>query len=266
MRINAVRGPILVSAMLTAVFVPLVTSSHAALGVSVGMSDSASASTSASPLPSLAASPTTSPSPSPSASASASPSASPSPTATPSPSSNGDSTAALGTFYRAVLDVRPDMPGITAQQYYGIGQAFCTRAELSENQFIDIQQAYAMPAVTLDYDPSIAMAMVEAAPLGFIEENQGLFGFGASDLDTSTLNAFRLRLCADHSLWISYQRFVFEQLESLGPWQTNPAYNDPAVAADMWRDDLADWSSALGLAAAAADLSILIGASIRFGP
>lgn len=241
MRVNAVRGPILVSAMLAAVFVPLVTSSHAAMGVSVSGSPSPSPTLSASASPSLMPSPAASPS----ASASASPSVSP--TATPSPSPTVDSTTALGTFYRAVLDVRPDMPGITARQYYYIGQAFCTTGELSEDQFIDIQQAYALPAVTLDYDPSIAMAMVEAAPLDFIEQNQGVFGFGASDLDTATLNAFRLKLCADHPLWVSYQRFVFEQLESIGPWQTNPAYNDPAVAADMWRDDLADWSAALGL-------------------
>lgn len=213
-RVNAVRGPILVSAMLAAVFVPLATSSHAALGVSMG--SSASPSPTASTLPS------------------------------PSPSPTGDSTAELATFYRAVLDVRPDLPGITAQQYYDIGQAFCTGDELSQDQFIEVQQAYAMPAMTLAYDPSIATAMVEAAPIDFIDENQAAFGFDASDLDTATLNAFRTKLCANHQLWLAYERFVLEQLESLGPWQTDPAYDDPAVIARLWRDDLSAWQAALG--------------------
>jgi hypothetical protein len=224
MRMSAVRGPILVSAMLTAVFVPLVTSSHAALGVSV-----------AGP-----AAPSASASDSPSAPDSAPPSASP----TPSPTDNG--AAELGTFYRWVLDVRPDMPGITAQQYYYIGQAFCTSDDLTEDQFISIQQAYAMPAATLAYDPSIATAMVEAAPMDFIEENQATFGFGASELDTGTLNAFRSKLCQDHQLWLTYARYVIQQLASLGPWQTDPAYADPATAAQLWRDDLSAWESALG--------------------
>ena len=154
--------------------------------------------------------------------------------------------AELGAFYRSVLDVRPDMPGITNQQYYYIGQAFCTSDELSTDQFINIQQAYAMPAATLAYDPSIATAMVEAAPMDFIEQNRAVFGFGASDLDTATLNAFRSKLCQDHRLWLSYARFVLQQLESLGPWQTDPTYNDPAVAARLWSDDLSAWESALG--------------------
>lgn len=208
MRINAVRGLILVSVMLTAVFVPLVTSSHAASGVSVSVSSSASTS--------------------------------------PTPSSTSDATAALGTFYRWVLDVRPDMPGITAQQYYYIGQAFCTSDQLSTDQFIAIQQAYAMPAATLAYDSSIATAMVEAAPMNFIEQNQAVFGFDASNLDTGTLNAFRSKLCSNHQLWLTYARFVIQQLASLGPWQTDPTYNDPAVAARLWRNDLSAWESALG--------------------
>lgn len=230
MRISAVRGPVLVSVMLAAVFAPLATSSHAALGVSVGSSASPAVSVSASA----------------SASASASPSSSPSPTLTPTSSPAGNSAAELGTFYRWALDVRPDMPGITEQQYYYIGQAFCTRDELSEDQFIAIQQAYAMPALTLAYDPSIATAMVEAAPMNFIEENRASFGFGASDLDTATLNAFRSKLCTDHQLWLAYARYVLQQLGSLGPWQTDPAYTDPAVAARLWRDDLSAWDSALG--------------------
>ena len=234
MRINAVRGPILVSAMLAAVFVPLVTSSHAALGAGA----SSSASPSASALPSQ----TPSQSPSPPPSHSASPSAS----ATPTPSSTGNGAAELGAFYRSVLDIRPDMPGITAQQYYYIGRAFCTSDYLSQDQFIAIQQAYAMPAMTLAYDPSIATAIVEAAPVDFIDENQAAFGFSSSDLDTATLNEFRSKLCQDHRLWLSYTRFVHQQLESLGPWQTDPMYADPAVAARLWSDDLYSWESALG--------------------
>lgn len=216
MRMSALRGPVLVSVLLAAVYAPLATSSHAAVGAGVSSSASAVAS----------------------ASASASVSASPSPV--------DDSTAQLGTFYRWALDVRPDMPGITEQQYYYIGQAFCTRDDLSQDQFIAVQQAYAMPAATLAYDPSIATAMVEAAPMNFIEENRALFGFGASDLDTATLNAFRLKLCQDHQLWLDYARYVLQQLGSLGPWQTDPAYSDPAVAARMWKDDLSAWESALG--------------------
>jgi len=218
MRIKALRGPVLVSVLLTAVLAPMATSSHAALGVTVSSS------------------------PSPAASASASASAS----VSPSPSPVDDGIAQLGTFYRWALDVRPDMPGITERQYYYIGQAFCTRDELSQDQFIAVQQAYAMPAATLAYDPSIATAMVEAAPMNFIEENRALFGFSASDLDTATLNAFRSKLCQDHELWLDYARYVLQQLGSLGPWQTDPAYNDPAVAARLWKDDLSAWESALG--------------------
>lgn len=224
MRVNAVRGAILVSAMLTAAFVPLVTSSHAAFGVSVSSSAVPAASASASPLDP------------------ASPSSSP----TPTPSSTGNGSDEWAEFYRSVLDVRPDLPGITARQYYAIGRAFCTSDELSTDQFVAIQQAYAMPAATLAYDPSIATAMVEAAPMGFVEQNQGAFGFSVTDLDTATLNAFRLKLCHDPQLWLSYARFVLQQLGSLGPWQSDPAYGDPAVAARLWRDDLAAWESALG--------------------
>lgn len=137
------------------------------------------------------------------------------------------------------------MPGITERQYYYIGQAFCTSDELSQDQFIAIQQAYAMPATTLAYDPSIATAIVEAAPMDFIQENQGQFGFGVSDLDATTLNAFRSKLCQDHPLWLAYAQFVHQQLESLGPWQTDPMYDDPAVTARLWSDDLSAWESAL---------------------
>ncbi len=138
------------------------------------------------------------------------------------------------------------MPGISEQQFYYIGQAFCTNASLSQDQFIGIQQAYAMPAATLAYDSSISTAMVEAAPMDFIEENQAVFGFSASDLDRSTLNAFRLKLCQDHQIWLSYAHFVYEQLLSLGPWQTDPTYSDPTVAARFWSNDLSAWQSALG--------------------
>lgn len=238
MRTNAVRRPILVFAALTAVFVPLMTSEHAAMGIGVRPSPSSSGSAVASNGASAA------PAPAPSAARPTHPHT-PKPKPSPSESGAAQSVAEQGAFYRSVLDVRPDMPGIDNQKYYYIGKAFCTSSDLGDDAFIQIQQAYAMPAGTLAYDDSIATAMVEAAPMEFIAENQALFGFDATNLDTSTLNAFRWKLCGDHRLWRAYAKFVREQLESLGPWRTDPSYTDPDQAAQLWSDDLTAWESAL---------------------
>ena len=241
MRLNAVRSPILAFAALTAVFVPLMTSSNAALGF--GARDAASPSASGSAVPSFA----------PSAADSASAPASPKPATAPAPvhlrprpKPTVPAIVAEGEFYRSVLDLRPDMPGISARQYYYIGQAFCTSANLGDDRLGQVQQAYAMPAGTLEYDTSMAEMILQTAPMEFVQENQVAFGFDGSDIDTATLNAFRKKLCADHPLWRAYAGFVREQLESLGPWQTDPSYNDPGQTAQLWSDDLSAWESALG--------------------
>jgi hypothetical protein len=235
MRFNAVRSPILAFAALTAVFVPLMTSSNAALGL--GARDAASPSASGSAAPSGAES----------ASAPASPEPAPAPVRPrPRPKPSVPPIVAAGEFYRSVLDLRPDMPGISARQYYYIGQAFCTSANLGDDQLGQVQQAYAMPAGTLEYDTSMAEMILQTAPMEFVQENQVAFGFDGSDIDSATLNAFRKKLCADHPLWRAYAGFVREQLESLGPWQTDPSYNDPGQTAQLWSDDLSAWESALG--------------------
>jgi hypothetical protein len=237
MRINAVRSPILVFAALTAVFVPLMTSSNAALGF--GVLDSASPS----------AAPSTGPSTAPSGSESQQPGPAPIPIRhrhRPKPRPTAPSIAEQGAFYRSVLDLRPDLPGISAQQYYYIGQAFCTSADLGDDQLSQVQQAYAMPAGTLDYDSSMAEMILQTAPMEFVQENQVAFGFDGSEIDSSTLNAFRKKLCSDHSLWRAYAGFVRGQLESLGPWQTDPSYQDPNQSAQLWSSDLNAWESALG--------------------
>ena len=243
MRINAVRSPILAFAALTAVFVPLMTSTDAALGVSPGASASPSASSAsdlASPPPPARHHhphhrPTPKPTPTPS------PTKTPTKTGKPAPT-----TAEKGAFYRSVLDLRPDMPGISDQQYYYIGQAFCTNADLGYDALNQVQQAYSMPAGTLAYDNSMATMMLETAPMEFIQENQDTFGFDGSDLDTTTLNAFRRKLCTDHGLWTSYARFVREQLETLGPWQNDPSFDgDPSQSSQLWGNDLATWRAAL---------------------
>ena len=233
MRLNAVRSPILAFAALTAVFVPLMTSSNAALGL--GARDAASPSASGSAAPSGAGS----------ASAPASPE--PAPVhRRPRPKPSVPPIVAEGEFYRSVLDLRPDMPGLSARQYYYIGQAFCTSANLGDDRLGRVQQAYAMPAGTLEYDTSMAEMILQTAPMEFVQENQVAFGFDGSDIDTATLNAFRRKLCADHPLWRAYAGFVREQLESLGPWQTDPSYRDPGQTAQLWSDDLSAWESALG--------------------
>jgi hypothetical protein len=146
-----------------------------------------------------------------------------------------------------VLDLRPDLGGITDQQYYYIGRAFCTSADLGDDQIDQVQLAYAMPANTLAYDSSMSDMILQTAPMEFVQENQVAFGFDGSDIDTSTLNAFRKKLCANHPLWRQYAQFVRAQLETLGPWQTDPAFaEDPDQTAQMWRDDLSAWESALG--------------------
>ncbi|HWG22586.1 hypothetical protein [Actinospica sp.] len=245
MRINAVRSPILVFAALTAVFVPLMTSSHAALGLGVRDSASPSASDSASPVPASSAQPAPvrqRPKPAPT----------PKPAPKPTPTGSGKaghapSIAAQGAFYRSVLDLRPDMPGISAQQYYYIGQAFCTSADLGDDELGQIQQAYAMPANSLAYDSSMADMILQTAPMEFVQENQVAFGFDGSEIDTSTLNAFRKKLCVNHPLWRAYARFVRTQLETLGPWGTDPSFaGDPNQTSQMWNDDLSAWESALG--------------------
>jgi hypothetical protein len=235
MRLNAVRSPILAFAALTAVFVPLMTSSNAALGF--GARDAASPSASGSAVPSGVES----------ASAPASPAPAPAPVRLrPRPKPSVPPIVAEGEFYRSVLDLRPDMPGISARQYYYIGQAFCTSANLRDDQLGQVQQAYAMPAGTLEYDTSMAEMILQTAPMEFVQENQVAFGFDGSDIDSATLNAFRKKLCADHPLWRAYAGFVREQLESLGPWQTDPSYNEPGQTAQLWSEDLSAWESALG--------------------
>jgi hypothetical protein len=230
MRINAVRSPILVFAALTAVFVPVMTSSNTALGFGVRESASPSASDSASASPEPPA-----------------PAVAPAPKPKPRPRPKPPTPAEQGAFYRSVLDLRPDLPGISAQQYYYIGEAFCTSSDLGDDQLGQVQQAYAMPANTLAYDNSMADMILQTAPMEFVQENQVAFGFDGSDIDTSTLNAFRKKLCRDHPLWRSYAGFVRMQLETLGPWQTDPSYSeDPGQTAQMWSDDLSAWESALG--------------------
>jgi len=235
MRINAVRSPILVFAALTAVFVPLMTAPNVALGVSPSGSASPSASAASD-----------------AASAPASVASAPAhhhprkPVPAPDASAHAPTIAEKGAFYRSVLDLRPDMPGIDDRQYYYIGQAFCTNADLGYDQLNRVQQAYSMPAGTLAYDNSMATMMLATAPMEFIQENQDAFGFDGGDLDTSTLNAFRRKLCQDHRLWTSYARFVREQLETLGPWQSDPSLEgDADQVSQLWGNDLASWQSAL---------------------
>jgi hypothetical protein len=152
----------------------------------------------------------------------------------------------MGAFYRSVLDLRPDMPGISDEQYYYIGQAFCTQDDLDLDALNEVQTAYALPAGSLAYDESMATMMLETAPMEFIQENQDAFGFDGSDYDEPTLNAFRRKLCDDHQLWSQYAQFVHEQLETLGPWQTDPDFaDDPDESAELWGQDLATWQSAL---------------------
>ena len=239
MRINAVRSPILVFAVLTAVFVPVMTSQGAQRGPGANGGDSASASSSASPA-----------APDPSSSAAPvrhrhhhHPRRKP---PTPGQGSSGPTIAGTAAFYRSVLDLRPDMPGISNQQYYYIGQAFCTQDDMGLDALNAVQTAYAMPAGSLDYDESMATMMLETAPMEFIQENQGAFGFDGSDFDEPTLNAFRRKLCADHQLWSQYAQFVHGQLETLGPWETDPDFaDDPDQSSELWGQDLATWQSAL---------------------
>ena len=256
MRINAVRSPILVFAVLTAVFVPVMTSQGAERGAGASGGDSASASASTSA--STASDPSDSPAPAPA----------PVPAHAPAPvvpkpahrrhhhprrkpptagqTAPGPTIADTGAFYRSVLDLRPDMPGIDDEQYYSIGQALCTQGDMGLDALNEVQMAYAMPAGSLAYDESMATMMLETAPMEFIQENQGAFGFDGSDYDEPTLNAFRLKLCADHPLWSQYAQFVHEQLETLGPWQTDPDFaDDPDQSSELWGQDLATWQSAL---------------------
>jgi hypothetical protein len=246
MRINAVRSPILVFAVLTAVFVPIMTSQGAERGAGAG-DPSASASSSA-PDPSDSAAPAPAPMP---IAAVHKPvhhhrhaHHQPKPTVVgigPTPT-----IADTGAFYRSVLDLRPDMPGINDTQYYHIGQALCTQDQLGLDELNEVQTAYALPAGSLSYDDSMTTMMLETAPMEFIQENQGTFGFDGSDYDEPTLNAFRLKLCGDHRLWSQYARFVHEQLETLGPWQTDPDFaGDPDQSSELWGQDLATWESAL---------------------
>ena len=242
MRINAVRSPILVFAALTAVFVPVMTSQGAVRGP-------------ATPSGSGSASAVVSPSaPDPSGSAAPAPvvQAPPRrhhhhrPKPTPSTGSPASAVAETGAFYRSVLDVRPDIPGISDKQYYYIGQALCTQSDLGLNELNEVQAAYALPAGSLAYDNSMATMMLEAAPMEFIQENQDAFGFDGGDIDGPTLNAFRLKLCQDHQLWSAYAQFVHAQLETLGPWQTDPDFaDDPSQSSQLWGQDLATWESAL---------------------
>jgi hypothetical protein len=236
MRINAVRSPILVFAALTAVFVPVMTSQGAVRGPSAA-AGSASPSAPA-PLGSAAPAPVT-PKP-----IHHHHRAEPAPA--PATSNPGPTIAEKGAFYRSVLDVRPDIPGISDQQYYYIGQALCTQQDLGFDELSEVQAAYAMPAGSLAYDDSMSTMMLEAAPMEFIQENQDAFGFDGSNIDGPTLNAFRLKLCDDHQLWTTYAQFVHEQLETLGPWQTDPDFaGDPSQSAQLWGQDLATWQSAL---------------------
>lgn len=234
MRINAVRSPLLVFAALTAVFVPLMTSSHVALGSGLRDSAAPSASDSASPEP-------------PPVPVRQEPKPAPKPTPAGGKTNHGPSIAEQGAFYRSVLDLRPDMAGLTAQQYYYIGRAFCTSADLGDDELNQVQQAYAMPVSTLAYDNQMAAMILQTAPMEFVQENQIAFGFDGSEIDSATLNAFRKRLCQNHPLWRAYALFVRAQLESLGPWQTDPSYaGAPGQTAQLWSDDLSVWESALG--------------------
>ena len=252
MRINAVRSPILVFAVLTAVFVPIMTSQGAVRGAGTdGGPSSASSSPSA---------------PAPSGSDAAAPvpdAAKPTrhhhrhhprkpttdktdPTNQTDQTNSAPAIAGQGAFYRSVLDLRPDMPGISDKQYYYIGQALCTQQDLGLDELNEAQAAFALPAGSLDYDDSMATMMLETAPMEFIQENQDAFGFDGSDFDGPTLNAFRLKLCADHQLWSQYAQFVHEQLETLGPWQTDPDFaGDPTQSSALWNQDLATWQTAL---------------------
>jgi len=239
MRINAVRSPILVFAALTAVFVPVMTSQGAVRGPATPSGS-----------PSATASPTV---PEPSGSAAPAPVVParphhhhhhrPKPAPAPATGNPASAIAETGAFYRSVLDVRPDIPGISDKQYYYIGQAFCTQSALGLDELNEVQAAYALPAGSLAYDNSMATMMIEAAPMEFIQENQDAFGF-----DGPTLNAFRLKLCQDHRLWSAYAQFVHAQLETLGPWQTDPDFaDDPSQSSQLWGQDLATWQSALQL-------------------
>jgi hypothetical protein len=256
MRINAVRSPILVFAVLTAVFVPVMTSQGAVRGSGASSSDSDSpGSTSSSPS---APDPSDSPVPAPAPVQASASVVAPVPARprhhhhprreppTPVSTSPAPTIADMGAFYRSVLDLRPDMPGISNEQYYYIGQAFCTQDDLGLDELNEVQAAYAMPAGSLAYDESMATMMLETAPMEFIQENQDTFGFDGSDYDEPTLNAFRRKLCTDHPLWSQYAQFVHEQLETLGPWQTDPDFaDDPDQSAELWGQDLATWQSAL---------------------
>ena len=258
MRINAVRSPILVFAVLTAVFVPVMTSQGAPRGPGASGGDSATASSSASVAPD----PSDSPAPAPVPASAPVPAHAPAPVVPqpthhhhhhprrkpPTAGQTGSvpTIADTGAFYRSVLDLRPDMPGISNEQYYYIGQAFCTQDDMGLDELNEVQTAYAMPAGSLAYDESMATMMLETAPMEFIQENQDAFGFDGSDYDEPTLNAFRRKLCADHELWSQYAQFVHEQLETLGPWETDPDFaDDPDQSSELWGQDLATWQSAL---------------------
>ena len=240
MRINAVRSPILAFAVLTAVFVPIMTSQgiQSALGAPAG--------------------PASPSAPDPGGSASAIPSAAADPAPAehhrhrhrprpvPAQTSSTSGIAGAGAFYRSVLDLRPELSGLSTADYYYIGQAFCTQEDLGMDELNEVQAAYSMPAGSLAYDNSMATMMLETAPMEFIQENQGAFGFDGSDIDAPMLNAFRLKLCSDHALWSQYAQFVHEQLETLGPWQTDPSFaGDPDETSSLWDDDLSTWESAL---------------------
>jgi hypothetical protein len=245
MRINAVRSPILVFAVLTAVFVPVMTSQGAERGAGTsGDSPSATSSSPSAPDPSGSPAPLPAPVvPKPAHRHHHHPRPKPPTAASTSPA---PTIADMGAFYRSVLDLRPDMPGISNEQYYYIGQAFCTQDDLGLDALDEVQAAYAMPAGSLAYDDSMSTMMLETAPMEFIQENQDTFGFDGSDYDEPTLNAFRLKLCDDHQLWSQYAQFVHEQLETLGPWQTDPDFaDDPDQSAQLWGQDLATWQSAL---------------------
>jgi len=247
MRINAVRSPIVVFAMLTAVFVPIMTSQGAVRGA-LGATDSAS------PSPSTSAS-ADSVEQSPEVPQPSAESAGPPPVAPKQEHGHGHphgsgptppTAAEAGAFYRSVLDLRPDIPGISDMQYYYIGQALCTHDDLGFDELSQVQNAFAMPAGTLAYDNSLVTTMLEAAPMEFIQENADSFGFDGSDMDATVLNAFRHKLCDNHRLWSAYADFVRGDLETLGPWETDPSYlGDSGQASALWRNDLSAWESAL---------------------
>ena len=247
MRINAVRSPILVFAVLTAVFVPIMTSQGAVRGAGTG--DPSASSSPSAPVPSDSDSAV----PAPAAKKPVhhhhhprKPTTGKTAGKTTDATNPGLAIGSQGAFYRSVLDLRPDMPGISDKQYYYIGQALCTQDDLGLDQLNEAQAAFALPAGSLDYDDSMATMMLETAPMEFIQENQDAFGFDGSDFDGPTLNAFRLKLCQDHQLWSQYAQFVHQQLETLGPWQTDPDFtDDPSQSADLWNQDIATWQSAL---------------------